>query len=364
MFRITLCTLLIYFATTVDGIGQKHSYDFDSLLQANPLFIPILRSVADTFQLFNHETPLEFDVFTDLKLLQKNRYKDVYQEAKIQHQIADTLTITRQVRIKPRGAFRLQECRYPPLRVNVKQTQEVFELLDQLDKLKMVIPCSGTDRHQIYIFNEFLAYKLYNIITEYSFQVRLLKVNYHNTSGKMQAGSAHTFVIESQKSMARRLSSIPIKNEKVGAKSCHQPQAAVMYLFQYLIGNTDWSVPGLHNVKLIKTEDPTIPMPIPVPYDFDYSGLVDASYAIPGDHVDIPSVRFRKYLGHCVDEQTLQQTVQLFLEKEEEVVSYVEEFPWLTGSYKQRSLSYIKEFYKQMKDPKLVERHIVRDCKP
>ncbi len=357
-----LCILIITLGSL--GIQAQHkSYDFDSLLNHNPLFEPLLRSVADTFRLFNHETPLEFDVFTDFKLLQKNRFKDEYQEAKIQHHISDTLTITRQVRIKPRGAFRLKECRFPPLRVNVKRTQEVFELLDQLDKLKMVIPCSSTDRHQTYIFNEYLAYKLYNIVTDYSFGVRLLKVNYQNTSGKMQVGSAYTFVIESQKSLARRLMAIPIKNDKVSAKSCSESYAAVMYLFQYLIGNTDWSVAGLHNVKLIKTEDPTIPLPIPVPYDFDYSGLVDASYAIPGDHVDIPSVRFRKYLGYCVDESTLNQAVALFLEKEQEVISYVEQFPWLQGRDKERSLSYIREFYQELKDPKLLNRKIASACK-
>ena len=80
--------------------------------------------------------------------------------------------------------------------------------------------------------------------------------------------------------------------------------------------------------------------------------------------MDIPSVRIRTYLGFCVEQQTLQQAIDLFLAKEQEIIDYVEQFPWLQGKDKERSLSYIQEFYELLKEPKLVEREIARACKP
>ncbi len=342
---------------------SQHRYDFDSLLQHNPLFEPVLKAVADTFKLFENTSPLEFSVATDFKNLVKNKYQDTYQEAMVTYQIADTLAISRKVRVKPRGAFRLKECQYPPLRVNVKETKEVFELLDDLDKLKMVVPCKGFGNYQTYIYNEYLAYRLYNILTDHSFRVRLIKINYQNTGGKMEIGSAHTFIIENQKSLAARLDCIPLKVDNVGTRYTQKEYAILMYLFQFMIGNTDWSVPGLHNVKLIKSTSPLIPNPIPVPYDFDYSGLVDASYAAPHESLGIPSVRVRKYLGFCTTEEELKQAIDVFQRKRGEILKLIEEFPWLSDAGKIRSLKYIQNFYKIIDDPKKIKAHISLRCK-
>ena len=342
----------------------QFSYDFDSLLQHNPLFEPVLREVADTFQLFEKEEPLEFTVTTDLKNLIRNKYNDTYQEAVVSYQIADTLAITRKVRVKPRGAFRLKECQYPPLRVNVKKTKEIFEVLDQLDKLKMVVPCKGSGSYQSYLYNEYLAYRLYNVLTDYSFRVRLIKVNYQNTAGKMEVGSAHTFIIESQKSLAHRLESIPIKSEKIGSRYTQEEYAIAMYLFQFMIGNTDWSIPGLHNIKLIKSKSAMIPNPIPIAYDFDHSGLVNATYAAPHESLEIPSVRVRKYRGFCGSDESMENAIALFKEKREAMLNTIRQFPYLNPAAKAKSLRYIEDFYKILDNPKKTKANITNACRP
>ena len=37
-----------------------------------------------------------------------------------------------------------------------------------------------------------------------------------------------------------------------------------------------------------------------MPYDFDYSGLVDAPYAVPPDSIHLANVRVRRYRGFCL----------------------------------------------------------------
>ena len=73
-----------------------------------------------------------------------------------------------------------------------------------------------------------------------------------------------------------------------------------------MIGNTDWTVPVFHNNVLIISQGNLqgLGSGIAVPYDFDYSGLVDANYAVPSDQLNLPSVLDRRYLGICRSEET------------------------------------------------------------
>ena len=320
--------------------------------------------VMDTFQIFGPDEPLEFTVSTDIKGLSKNKFKDEYQPAKVIYNLWDTISIYREIRIKPRGEFRLKNCSNPPLRVNVKKTQEVFQLLDDFSKLKMVVPCKGGGNYQAYIFTEYLAYKLYNVITDNSFQVRLIRLDYEDTSGKTKPGSAYTFIIESEKALAKRRECIPIKNEKISARSLDAETAAILYVFQYMIGNTDWSVPGLHNMKLLKTMDVTKTNPVPVAYDFDYAGIVDAPYAVPGDHVNIDDVREREYMGYCVDQEHMDNAFNLFIDKQAEIMGVVENFDLMSANLKKKTLSYLDEFYDMIKDERRRNVRITKECKP
>ena len=362
---LTLVSVLVLIFLMDRGTlrSQSAHYDFDSLLQHNPQFQPMAKVVFDTFQIFGPEEPLEFTVSTDLKALWKNKLKEEYQPARVIFNLWDTINISREIRVKPRGEMRLKNCSNPPLWVNVKQTEEVFELLDGIKKLKLVVPCKGSSAYQDYVFLEYLAYKLYNIVTENSLQARLIKVNYLDTSGKKKPGEAYTFIFESDKALAKRRECIPIDNEKISARHLDPETAAVLYLFQYMIGNTDWSVTGLHNMKLMKTVEIAKPNPIPVTFDFDYAGIVDASYAIPGDHVTVETVTEREYMGYCLPKEHMDSAFNLFIEKESELLAEVENFDFLSNVLKKKTLNYLTRFFDIVKNPKLRQQRIIDRCK-
>jgi hypothetical protein len=117
-------------------------------------------------------------------------------------------------------------------------------------------------------------------------------------------------------------------------------------LFNYMIGNADHPISGSHNVKLIVHNETGVQGFIPVPYDFDYSGLVNASYAVPGDNLGIESVRERYYLGLCRDSDDFKETLDLFEEKKEGILSFVDNFPYLDTREKSEPRSYLHEFYR------------------
>ena len=68
-------------------------------------------------------------------------------------------------------------------------------------------------------------------------------------------------------------------------------------VFEYLIGNTDWSVIMRHNVRLVQVAGRDLLYP--VAYDWITAGLVNASYARPDPRMPIKSVRQRLYRGMC-----------------------------------------------------------------
>ena len=226
-----------------------------------------------------------------------------------------------------------------------------------------MVPCRGSNTYQQYIFSEYLIYKLYNIITDNSFRVRLIRVNYSDTSGKFKPGHTYTFIIESHKSLAGRQQCIPIKNDNLNMHLIEPRSAAMMYVFQFMVGNTDWSVHGLHNLKLLKTLDPTIPKPIAIPYDFDYAGLVNTNYSVPGEHVDIKEVTERAYMGVCQPEALMEQTFEHFLAKEQAIMSAIENLPYMEKSRVKMTKDYIEKFYDIIREPKRRNFHIINQCK-
>lgn len=124
-------------------------------------------------------------------------------------------------------------------------------------------------------------------------------------------------------------------------------------LFQYMIGNTDWSVPMAHNIKLIVPKNDTLARPYPIPYDFDFSGLVNARYAVPNEELEIKSVTQRLYRGFGRNMNELQVNLDMFKEKKEQIMFYLQNFQLLDEHDKKWVTKYLEEFYKIIDNKKL-----------
>ena len=53
--------------------------------------------------------------------------------------------------------------------------------------MKLVSECKVSSDHEQFLFKEFLAYKIYNLISDRSFQVRLLKVRWEDSACQEKA---------------------------------------------------------------------------------------------------------------------------------------------------------------------------------
>jgi len=120
-------------------------------------------------------------------------------------------------------------------------------------------------------------------------------------------------------------------------------------IFQYMIGNTDWSVTVNHNIRLIRTKGDSVSRPYPVPYDFDYAGLVNAGYAIPAEQLGTQSVKERVYRGYPRNIAELNTIMEVFKERKEKIYSLIKNFDLLSSGNKKEMINYLDEFYSAIK---------------
>lgn len=295
-------------------------------------------------KLFESDELLELSLRFDIKSFIKNKYSEEYLPALLTCYINETDSVNTTVAIKSRGKTRLDICSFPPIRINFKKSDTPDDEFRNIDKIKIVTHCEPGN--QIYTLKEYLIYKLYNVLTDYSYRVRLARINYISTSGKGKKLTEYAFFIEPTANLCQRLNSVEVQKVKVTQKNIRPEVMDRMALFNYMIGNTDWSVPIYHNVTILSqglAENNNLG--IVLPYDFDYSGLINADYAIPYEGLNLTSVLERRYLGVCRNPDRFYPALKEFSDKKEEMMKVINDFPYLKAYVKKEMIRYLGGFF-------------------
>ncbi|MCG8311309.1 MAG: hypothetical protein MI975_28230 [Cytophagales bacterium] len=308
--------------------------------------------------LFGSDEILSITLKTDLRLLLKHKRDDEYQEGEITVSGVDY-----PIRLKARGNYRRENCSFPPITLNFSKTEFEDRSYNQLKKLKLVNACKMQTSYEQYILREYIIYRTFNIMTDKSFKVRLLKIDYVDSKEKMKTVTRYGFVIEDQHMMAKRLDGVIIKKTGIRDQSTSRAHIVMLSIFHFMIGNTDWQVPRLHNLKLLKLNEIAETAPYVIPYDFDYTGMVDASYAIPSPILGIETLRERLYWGKCYSEQDLSIAINKFLEKKDAIYELYQDFDLFDKGSLKSSIDYLDSFYKIIEDEKKWKHYFVNNCR-
>ncbi len=250
------------------------------------------------------------------------------------------------INLKLRGKFRRMNCEeLPPLKLYFDKDVLKTKKLSKYNDLKLVNYCHEEEiLAKELIIKEFLAYKMYNQLTSESYRVHLLDITYKDIfSSKIikQWG----FVIEDTAQLRNRIGAQKIKEKILITDTVfNNAQIQLVALFQFMIGNSDWHLTYSHNVKLMKKGTKLIA----IPFDFDFSGLVNAPYAIPNPNYDIKTLKDRVYLGFEQDIKYLDATYKIFLKNRDQLFELIKKNKHLTRSTKRKSMHYLKSFYKKM----------------
>lgn len=329
--------------------------------------LPIFSLAQDTEntnpnRLFSSTVPIDITIQMDMQLVLNDTSEDPqYSAAKLIQKFDDNKIQVLDIKVKSRGNTRRNNsvCEFPPIKLNFKKESTLNTVFEGQDKLKMVTHCQESGDYQNYAILEYLAYKAYNLLTDYSYRVRLVNVIYQDTDQNYVDIHKTGFLIEDDDILAERIGGIITERRIWSPDSCEQKTIDLLSLFQFMIGNTDWWIHTRHNIDIVSLQNNEL---IPIPYDFDYSGIINAPYAIPSVQLPIRSVRERFFKGSCKSITEYEKTIDLFNSKNSSIVSLIENADFLDNKFKRTSLKYIEDFYQIINDQSKFNKYLNQTC--
>lgn len=322
------------------------------------------RSVA----LFDSRNAVEITISAPWREIIRNRdVQDPY-AATLEYIAEDGSRENVALTVERRGKTRQRVCRFPPIRLRFDKSDVEGTLFEGNKSIKMVTHCNNGSRWEQYYVLEMLAYPIYNLVTDRSFRVRPLTVTYQDTDRDANDGPRFAFLIEDDSLVADRNGLDKYDAVEIRPEQLDPLESSRFALFQYLIGNEDWSSLGgppgddcCHNAKLIGPD--ANDRLYAVPYDFDSSGLVDARYAVPNEALPIARVSQRLFRGFCLHNSTLEAARTELLENKPAIMAIVEQASQLRSGSRTQARSYLENGFEILEDRKLFDRAITGACR-
>lgn len=303
-------------------------------------------ATASIFDLIAHQEMVSVSIEGDINFLRENKRSKKEVKAILSFTDASGSEREFNTHITIRGKYRRMFSEgVPPLRLDFKKKDLEKAGLAKYDDLKMVT-MFHEDQDEAYqtLIKEYLAYKLYNKITDLSYRVQLIEVSFID-SNTNKTSKEYGFLIEDGAQFADRYQLTRIEDvQNIDQTKYDKSQLETLAVFQYMIGNGDWNLNMSKNIKLYE-KDGVI---IPVPFDFDFCGMVDASYAVPNNIHNIKNVKERVYLGGVDNVDDLSDVFEVFKSKKDEMIQILSDCKFLSKENRKITSEYILSFYEDM----------------
>ena len=266
------------------------------------------------------------------------------------------------------GKSRLEACPFPPLKISVLPEDASGTLFEGQETLRLVTHCgagAGSDR---YALLEYLVYRIYGVLAEPAVSVRLAKIHYRDTASGGRTQKAHAFLVEDIGLLARRHDLVWLDLRRQEISDLDPPELALIALFEYMVGNTDWSALRsaegercCHNVAVLG-DDKGGPRYL-LPFDFDQAGLVNAPYATPNKKLGIRRVTQRRYRGDCASNDHLPEAIAFLNLRQPDLHALFHDPSLPHPKARAAAWRYVEQFYEIINDPKKLDRQIKQYCR-
>jgi len=275
------------------------------------------------------------------------------------------------IQLSPRGLTRRLKvtCSYPPLRLEFMSKPADTSLFKGQHRLKLTTYCRTSPQHQQYVLLEYAAYRMFNVLSPVGLRARLANVDYVESDGRPVI-SRLGFLVEDSDDAAKRNHLVEARMPPRISPSQLDPMgAARAALFEYMIGNLDWSMRAgpqgdvcCHNFRLMAASAGSQTGLVPVPYDFDFSGLVNAPYALPPEGIHVSSVRERRYHHYCLHNAQVFQAAAEFRAKRGELLAVLNSIPQLDEGRRRTASAYLEGFFRDIATDEDVRKQVLKDC--
>jgi hypothetical protein len=184
-------------------------------------------------------------------------------------------------------------------------------------------------------------------------------MTYRDAGGRSDAIERYAFFTEHFESFARRQGGVVRATQPVDWRA-DAMGVTTFDLFEYAIGNTDWSAVHAHNVLLVESPSGLV---TPVPYDFDFSGLVDAEYATPAPQLKLRSVRQRVFRGLCRSDTDWDAAFAHFAARREIVLGLAGDIADLQPRERAEVGDYLEGAFATFASRELRAKNIIAECR-
>ena len=325
----------------------------------------LIWSVAQGIEadLFEAEEPIVAVIELNMDRLCRNPEKQDCQDlpAMLTYRAEDgeEVAVGMLIRIRGRWGEKTGGCGFPSVFLFFDEQDTPGTIFEGREMMPLTTHCKSRAGYAAYVLKEYYAHRAFQLLTPKSVGSRLLQVTYKDTQGESKSIIRYAFLTEHFRSVARRnhariLDTVPFDPAEA------EPYAlAVHDLFQFMIGNTDWSVIFGHNRLLLEGEDGLYP----VPYDLDFSGLVNAQYASPSPKLRIRNVRQRLFRGFCREDIDWDAVFGLFQSRRNALFELLDRIPGLNERKKKSVALYLKSFFRILDSPELRNKRILQACR-
>jgi hypothetical protein len=321
-------------------------------------------------KLFEDPSEMKVTLTGPWSVIKANKEDDVKYPVQLTYTSSDGSQHTIDVEVAPRGITRrLRVCKFPPLKIHFDKKKLKGTTFRGSKSLKLVTYCHDKNKYEQYYVKEFLVYRMYNLLTERSFRVRPMTIEYKDSGKSGNSVTRFSFLIEDVDDVAKRNDMVELSLAKISYRQLDPVLASNMTLFQFMIGNLDWAATDgpkedscCHNSRLIGVGNDINPK-YGVPYDFDSTGLVNAHYSAPPNQLKLRNIRQRLYRGFCAFNEELPASKALFNEKKPEFMSLLENDPNLNDGMTKDAIRYLESFYDILNNPKKFEKLITDKCR-
>lgn len=327
-----------------------------------------VKKIKPATPLFASHDPISIQITSDFKAIFKDR------DTTEQHWRPGTLewrsgtdSGKADVELTTRGHFRLKSstCNFPMLRVRFpKDTTKPNPLkgtvFEKQNSIKLATHCrTGSTRHEQVTHQEYLVYRAFNQVSDSSFRVRFAEATYVDPANTKDGPiKAPSFFIEDDGDLADRMGMKKFENQGAKFDDIELDAGALMAVWFYFVGNTDWSLPYLHNVELFSW----MGRYVSIPFDFDWSGVVNAPYAKPDYRLGTSSVTERVWRGPCWPREVIDGAIKRIMDKKDDIYALYRAHQGLDPKLLKQSLEYYDDFFKIAMDPKDVDRNLRLNC--
>jgi hypothetical protein len=296
---------------------------------------------SSIFEYLTQKEAVHLKLSTDLTKMNGARASDDYQPAIFTDQDGKKW----KVEIKTRGKFRRKNGYFPPLKIKFSKKDLEAQGLSDHNDVRVSLPFYEDDKGNDLIVREYICYRMYEHLTPASVRARLVRLTLSDSHVESWKHEIYTIFMEDDDELEKRLN---VKEEEIYGlepDSLISTQAALTCAYNYFIGNADFEVAGMRNVKLMRGLDGG--KIILIPYDFDFSGVVNAPYSKPASMSGLKTIKQRFLMADGLKSEHLRRAF-LVLQKESSNLKRISQSKYLKSTSQDEVWNYLQSFYNNL----------------